>query len=376
MKSILLIDDDPNILGVFEATLAEQGYVLHTAVNGSEGLDLARRHRPDLIISDILMPGGDGRELLREIRQDPTIGGTQVVLMTGNVDDASMTTEMERGADDFLAKPLTIRRILSCVRSRLHRAEVHAKVEHRMLESLRSTIHTNLPHEFFTPLAGILGVVQLLRGDLRELAWEDIDSLLGEIEQSGWRLHRTLQNYLTIIRLQTEGETPLDPQNFLRALDGETVLRQRLDLAMGRHERQGDCSCTIEAVDLALPLEAFGKIVEELIDNAFRHSSHGTSVTIDLTREGVLRIQDEGRGMTTEQLRHLEAFRQFDREQFEQQGLGLGLAIVQHLLRRCGGTIHFSSRFGEGTTVEVRFPLDDPSTRAGRKADSPTFGDS
>jgi signal transduction histidine kinase len=364
MKSILLIDDDPSILGIFEATLRGEGYELKTARNGVDGLEMARAHRPDLIISDILMPGGDGRELLREIRRDPELGATQVVLMTGNVEDATTLTEIERGADDFLEKPLTIERILSCVRSRLRRAEVHAQVENRMLESLRTTIHATLPHEFFTPLAGMLGVIQLLRSDLPELDRGEVESLLGEIESAGWRLHRTLRNYLAIIELQANPDAGGDAPCDLAAGVCRTILEQRVEVVKERHDRAKDCICQIDPPDLLVAPEAFGKIAEEVIDNAFHFSPRGHPVTVEMTPQGILRVRDEGRGMTSEQLRHLNAFRQFDRAHYEQQGLGLGLAIAHHLLRRVGASIFFSSRPGAGTSVEVRFPLRKTSAAA------------
>jgi signal transduction histidine kinase len=284
--------------------------------------------------------------------------------MTGNVEDATALSEIERGADDFLEKPLTIPRILSCVRSRLRRAEAHAQVENRMLESLRTTIHATLPHEFFTPLAGMLGVIQLLRGEFPELDREEVESLLGEIEQAGWRLHRTLRNYLAIIELQAKGEDHEETPGELSVDECRTILEQRIEVVKERHGRDSDCVCYIDAPGLLISPEAFGKIAEEVIDNAFHFSPRGFPVTVELTPRGILRVRDEGRGMTPEQLRQVNAFRQFERAHYEQQGLGLGLAIAHHLLQRAGGAITFSSRPGAGTTVEVRFPVGTVSSGA------------
>jgi CheY-like chemotaxis protein len=80
---------------------------------------MARQHSPDLILSDILMPDGDGVTLLRNIRRDPELESTQVVLMTGSPDLVSPRKEMEEWPDDFLLKPVGLQTLLSCVQTRV-----------------------------------------------------------------------------------------------------------------------------------------------------------------------------------------------------------------------------------------------------------------
>jgi CheY-like chemotaxis protein len=101
-------------------TLRRYGYNVIEADSGVEGLEMAREHLPDLIISDVLMPEGDGATLLRDIRRDPELKSTQVVLMTGSPDMVTPHEEMEDlRADDFLLKPVGLQRLLSCVQARV-----------------------------------------------------------------------------------------------------------------------------------------------------------------------------------------------------------------------------------------------------------------
>jgi CheY-like chemotaxis protein len=120
MKTILLVDDDQQIREMFGLALRRNGYHVIEANSGVEGLEMARKHLPDLILSDILMAEGDGATLLRDIRRDPKLKSTPVVLMTGSPDMIKPRHDMkDQRADDFLLKPVNFQRLLSCVQTRV-----------------------------------------------------------------------------------------------------------------------------------------------------------------------------------------------------------------------------------------------------------------
>ena len=119
MKTILLVDDDPQLRTLLGLTLRGSGYSVIEADSGIAGLELARKHLPDLILSDIDMPGGDGASLLREVRSDPELRFRQFVLMSGRPDLISAQATEEK-ADGFLAKPVRREALLSCLKERLN----------------------------------------------------------------------------------------------------------------------------------------------------------------------------------------------------------------------------------------------------------------
>jgi CheY-like chemotaxis protein len=119
MKTILLVDDDQQVREVFGLALRRNGYYVIEAHSGFEGLEMAREHLPDLILSDVLMPEGDGATLLRGVRRDPKLKSTQVVLMTGSPELVTPRKDMEEWPDDFLLKPVGLQRLLSCVQARV-----------------------------------------------------------------------------------------------------------------------------------------------------------------------------------------------------------------------------------------------------------------
>src|SRR5471032_1016739 len=165
MKTILLIDDDQQVRSMFGLALRRVGYHVIEADSGVTGLAMARQHLPDLILSDIHMPGGDGSTLLRDLRRDPELKSRQVVLMTGRPDLVTPRKGMDDGADDFLIKPVSLEALLNCVTARLNRATISWRVEDKTLAQLLSTVPPQLPHEFFTPLAGIMGLMEIVRGN-------------------------------------------------------------------------------------------------------------------------------------------------------------------------------------------------------------------
>jgi len=136
------------------------------------------------------------------------------VIITGNPSQTSQRTAMNLGADDYLTKPFTTADVLECAETRLKRADIHWRVENQALQNLHGSLHTTLPHEFFTPLVGIIGMNELLMEEAGELSRDEIVDLAGNINRSGDRLHRTLRNYLRILDLNQMPVTaaaPLSP---------------------------------------------------------------------------------------------------------------------------------------------------------------------
>ena len=353
MKTILLVDDSEALRTTYANALRGAGYNVIEADSGVEGLSLARQHLPDLILSDVQMPGGDGSTLLRDIRNDPELRARQVVLMTGRPELMTPRKGMEEGADDFLLKPVSLDLLLSCVETRFRRASINWRVEDEKLAQLRSLVPSQLPHEFFTPLAGIIGLVDILRSGNETLSPEEIADIYDSIYLSAHRLHRTQRNYLLLLDLKNAvPETPVTP---LSPRQVEESIRTGVREALRLNQRKGDLSLRLSPCSLAIKANALSQLVEELLDNAFKFSRQGTPVLLELNEEAELSVSDQGRGMTAEEIQQIGTFRQFDRAKTAQQGLGLGLVLVQRFASLYHARLHLESHPGQGTQARVEF---------------------
>ena len=355
MKTILLIDDDEGIRSIFGLALRSRGYRVIEADSGSTGFEVATQQLPDLILSDISMPSGDGQALLKKIREHPELSTKQVVLMTGRADLVTPRKGMESGADDFLVKPVGLDDLLRCVEARLNRATVHWRMEDQMLTQLRSTLRSTLPHEFFTPLAGIIGLTGILQADFKTFSPDEVQDLLDDLHLSALRLHRTLKNYLMILDFQGVKQENKPKPAPLATGGIEDSIRSGVSAALSRHKRLPDVSVQIEEGSIAIKAQDLGLIVEELLDNACNFSPSGTPITVKFGSDTALTITDAGRGMTPEEIRRIGLFQQHNRKKNEQQGLGLGLTLVQKLLAEYEATLSFESAPGKGTKARVAF---------------------
>lgn len=121
--SILLVDDEEDLLDLLQYALAREGYTVLTASDGIEGLRLAQAERPDLIVLDIMMPRMDGIELCRRLREDAHLRLTPILMLTAKSDERDEIEGLEAGADDYLPKPTSPNLLVSRVRALLRRSE-------------------------------------------------------------------------------------------------------------------------------------------------------------------------------------------------------------------------------------------------------------
>ena len=143
MNRILVIEDDESFRLTIKAMLRKHGFEVLEASNGLKGLELAHSQSPDLVLSDVNMAGLDGFGVLKSLRSQPDTSAIPVILMTGVPESPNARFGMERGADDYLAKPFEMKALIAAVRARLDRQqaiEAHAKANERtLLEILSST---------------------------------------------------------------------------------------------------------------------------------------------------------------------------------------------------------------------------------------------
>lgn len=128
-KTILVVDDEQDIVDLISYNLSKEGYEVTTASNGTEAVELAQRLRPDLVILDIMMPGLDGFEVCRTLRQDPAMQSTAIVFLTAKAGEIDQILGLELGADDYIQKPISPRVLLARVKTIFRRGSDRVKTE-------------------------------------------------------------------------------------------------------------------------------------------------------------------------------------------------------------------------------------------------------
>ena len=118
-KSILIVEDDNNIADLLRLYLEKEGYQATIAADGTQGIDLYRKLRPDLVLLDVMMPGVDGWGVLRAIRQDSQ---TPVIMLTAKGETTDKVSGLKQGADDYITKPFEMKEVLARIEAVLHRA--------------------------------------------------------------------------------------------------------------------------------------------------------------------------------------------------------------------------------------------------------------
>jgi signal transduction histidine kinase len=361
MKKILVIEDTTDVRELITACLTASGFQTVTAQDGLEGVEVARRHLPDLIVCDINMPRLDGYGTLRALRQDAVTAGIPFIFLTGVTDKVHMRQGMELGADDYLTKPFSLPELLSAVRARLKKQEELVKRSEQKLSDLRGSISLALPHELLTPLNGIIGFASILMQDSATLKPAEVQEFSTHIYSSATRLHRLIENFLIFAHLEMVSS---DPQKLAALREADRLFARELVSQVVRQkatqaQREADLTLALEEVCVKISSEHFKKIAEEILDNAFKFSEPGTPVRVATGcrgRAAFVTVTNRGRGMTAEQITSVGAHLQFERKFYEQQGSGLGLTIAKRLTELHGGRLTITSTPGEETAVEAAFP--------------------
>jgi sigma-B regulation protein RsbU (phosphoserine phosphatase) len=239
MLQILVIDDDLVMRMVLKKTLQEQGYEAIIAKNGKEGIELAKKHHPALVLCDWLMPDVDGLDVCAQIKQDPSLSSTFFILLTSRSAVEDKVKALDSGADDFLSKPIEKIELIASVRAglRLYQLNQDLQLQKQLLESelaeaseyVRSLLPVRLEGDVNISTQFIPS--SQLGGDCYDFYWLDSDHLaIYLIDTSGHGVGSALLSIsiLNLLRSQSFGkETFYDPSSVMTELNRSFQMSQQ-----------------------------------------------------------------------------------------------------------------------------------------------------
>lgn len=357
-QKIVVIDDEDSYLAMIRLMIKTKGYDIIEATNGLDGLAAVKLHHPDLVLCDVNMQQMDGYTLLSTLKEDPEFASIPFIFLTGNATKSDRRQGMKLGADDYLTKPFTSEELISAIETRLSRKKSLQKYYESQFDDIKTSIVKSLPHEFRTPLNGILGFAQYLKEE-SDLPGEEVKEIGALIYKSGRRLHHLLENMILFGELQFW----MNDQNTIATMRRESmtllreVIRSTAEREAAIQKRADSISIAVKDSPVQISSIHLTKIMEEIINNALKFSESGTKIYISSEEndaEVQVIIRDEGRGMSSEQIGKVTAFQQFERRYHEQQGAGLGLAIAKTLTELYGGSLTIESTEKIGTTVKIK----------------------
>lgn len=368
MKKILVIDDAEFILESTMTLLKFEGYDVVTATNGLEGVEAAKENEPDLILCDISMPELDGYGVLEAIRANPLTETTPFIFLTAFSEKKNMRMGMEKGADDYLVKPFNREELIAAINTQWKKSSVYEKQVQEKLDEVGHNISNALPHEFRTVLNQVVGSAKYLSQNSENIQANEINELSEDIISSSKRLLRITENYLIYSRILYFSSSPAKRQQILQYTTHEpsAIILDIANQNAEKLERSGDMDFgeMVDNIAVSISTESFHKIIDELVDNALKFSTLNSKVkikTVKDTKNFVITIEDEGRGMTKQQIEGIGAYIQFERTMHEQQGIGLGLVIAKRLTELHNGIFKIESKVDVGTKVSVSLPYKENS---------------
>lgn len=376
--SILLVDDEANILATLSETLVASGFDVRTCKSGQEALSCLTAHRPEVMVTDLRMPDLNGLDLLKQVReQHPDL---PVVILTGFGDMKSAVDALRLGAFDYLQKPIDAERLVQTLKNGLERHRLiqeNRDLIARLTEANRFKIEFlhSMSHEIRTPLGHITGFSELLEQTLEGLTDKQV-RYLHNIQNAARKLLTLFDDTLRYIDLNNQKTT----LNLAPLTIAEVFFRQQA--AFAEALRMRNLTLDIHPIETVVMADAFicEKVLEILLKNAVQFCPAYSRIVLkadlkpepdvaDARRDALLQgaanaylhlsVTDEGPGIAPKhQARIFDLFVQGDGSlSREHGGTGLGLALGSSLARLHGGIIDLQSTPGTGSTFTLVIPV-------------------
>jgi signal transduction histidine kinase len=358
---ILVVDDNAHLRDYLARVLV-RSWTVETAEDGEAALAAVREHRPDVILTDVMMPNLDGFGLIARLRADEATSDIPVIMLSARAGEESRIEGLRAGADDYLVKPFSSRELVARVQVHLTLAQLRRKLLDRAVEARRAAEDATrakdeflamLGHELRGPLSPIMTAVQLMirRGPSSK------ELLI--IDRQLKQLVRLVDDLLDVSRI-TRGKIEL--RNERTAI--VDVVRRAVETTQPLFERRRQPLDRDVAGDLFVRGDPtrLEQVLSNLLTNASKYSDPGSAVHLSAKSVGdraEIRVRDHGIGIEADLLdRVFDPFVQqpqsLDRSA---GGLGLGLAIVKNLVTAHGGSVRVESGgVGRGSEFVVSLP--------------------
>jgi len=343
----LLLAEDKDDLRGFIAGVLKQAYIVDAASNGAEALALLQENRPDLVLTDVMMPGTSGLDLCRAIKDDPSLRHIPVILLTALGEDEVALEGYEAGADDFVAKPFHTKVLQARIHAHLKMRSLSLQLADQARLASAGTLAAGLAHEVKNPLNAAVNAVKVLsKGGSSRVSSEKLMSVVvdalsridGIVSALGAHARPADGEDLTPCSIRAGVESTLSLlEHKLR--DGVTVHQS--------YETTGN---------VFAPARAFNQVLLNLIDNSIQSEANNIWIEVG-EKEGMasVTVADDGPGVPPDLVQRI--FDPFFTTRAEGEGTGLGLHLSRRIAQECGGELRYEPRPGGGARFVMEIPV-------------------
>ena len=367
---ILVADDDAVTRNLLRSVLVEWGHDTIVVNDGVEAWNvLQSEESPNLLILDWVMPGMDGLEVCRNVRQEMDSNSKYIMMLSGRNSKSDIVAGFEAGADDFLTKPV----YLEVLQARLQLGErliMQTQLEEQLLQSQKMAtlghLCAGLAHDFNNLLTPINGYAQM---GLNELPSDNrAHHYLREICQTAEHGSVLIRRMLDFSRPQGMEPGALDLNDLISDLEGliKHLIGPDVELVTLPMPNLGLANMApgqMEQVLINLAVNARdampdgGRLIIATSDSVGDDENASLHPELSTGRYVTLGVSDNGIGMTDKVKERI--FEPFFTTKESDKGTGLGLWTCRRIVEQSGGNISVHSEFGHGTTFEIHLPADD-----------------
>lgn len=348
---IMIVDDIPANLRLLSTILTQAGYQVRPVRDGRMAVNIAFAQPPDLILLDVMMPGIDGYEVCRLLKEDERTRDVPIIFISALNDVKDKVHSFSMGAADYVTKPFQTEEILARVSAHVTNFKLQHSLREQIAE-LNAFSHT-VAHDLKNPLSAIIGMANLSVMRFGDDIPDDLQNLLARIQSAGHRTVNIVDELLLLASIRKE-DVSVD------VTDMASIVSQacdRLDFMIKEYD-----------AELIRPDEwpaaiGYGPWLVEVwvnyLSNGLKYGGRPPHLEFGAneTAGGMVRfwLRDNGAGMGEAELAIL--FTEFTRlNEVDVKGYGLGLSIVQRIISKLGGKVGGESVLGEGSLFYFELP--------------------
>jgi signal transduction histidine kinase len=419
--NILVVEDSPTQTKMLRLILEENGYSVDSANNGVKALESIRQRKPNLIITDIIMPEMDGFALCKAVKNDPDLKSIPVMLLTSLSDPQDVIKGLQAGADNFLTKPYEDTFLILCIQNisanqairkdktadseieimfageryfinsdrmqiidlllstydnavqknnELHKAhadllEIHRQLEQKnvqleILNQEKNHFLSIAAHDLRNPLTTIYTAADLITEELKDKTSSEAIDFLEMIKQSSKFMRGLIEELLDVSVIESgQLSIHLEPVNVIDLIRNNVALNR---VIAGRKQITVEYNCADNLPVLRLDRKKIEQVLNNLISNAIKYSFPQSKVIINSKFENdnlIISVSDEGQGIPPAEMNKL--FKPFSRTSAKatsgESSTGLGLVIVRKIVEAHNGRVWAESQVKKGSTFYISLPV-------------------